>query len=157
MDETMDEVRGRVLVVGLGNELLRDDGVGVHAARLLKVVLGEQALVVEVGTAVLSALHLFEAADKILAIDAMQAGGQAGAVYTFSPQDVAENDRQLSIHELNLVGSLRFLPEGRRAKQIKIIGVEPQTIEFGMELTGALQAALPTVVATARQIVEDWQ
>ena len=150
------EIPGGVLVVGLGNELLTDDGVGVHAARLLQPALAGRALVVEVGTAVLNALHLLEAADKILAIDAMQAGGAPGSIYTFNPKDVAENDQQLSIHELNLIGALRFLPEGRRRKQITIIGVEPQTIEFGMEPTPTIQAALPRVIELARQLVEQW-
>lgn len=156
-EDPEDELRGRALVVGLGNELLTDDGVGVHAARRLKEALGDQALVVEVGTQVLNALHLFEQAERILAIDAMQAGGAPGSVYTFSPLEVADDEQQLSIHQLNLVGALRFLPEGKRDKQIRIIGVEPQVIEFGMELTGTVQAALPLVEATARQILGEWR
>lgn len=156
MSETNTE-RGRILVVGLGNELLTDDGVGVHSARRLEEALGGRALVAEVGTAVLNALHLFEAAERILAIDAMQAGGAPGTVYTFTPKEVEQSDQQLSIHELNLVGALRFLPAEHRKKTIRIIGVEPQTIEFGMELTEAVAAALPSVVATALGIVEEWE
>lgn len=155
MDDPDDEVRGRVLVVGLGNELLTDDGVGVHAARRLKEVLGERALVVEVGTAVLNALHLLDAAERIVAIDAMQAGGAPGTVYLIAPEDVAADAQQLSIHQLNLIGALRFLPEGKRAKRIRIIGVEPERIEFGMELSATVSAALPQVEAAVLNMLDE--
>ena len=84
----MKSRKPRILIAGLGNYLLMDDGVGVHAILEMQQAPPPGAVVAEVGTAVLSALHLLEWADKILAIDAMQAGGAPGTVYAFGVDDV---------------------------------------------------------------------
>jgi len=146
----------KILIAGLGNLLLRDDGVGVQAARELQKNPPAGVMVVEVGTAVLDALHLFEWADRILAIDAMQAGGSAGTVYSLSVSDVENHRPQGSLHELNLLAALRFLPKGRRPA-ILILGVEPEIIDFGLELSPKVEAALPTVIHSVREIVNSWR
>jgi hydrogenase maturation protease len=148
--------RSRILVAGLGNSLLQDDGVGVHAVRELRRVGLQGALVVEVGIAVLSALHLFEWADKILAIDAMEAGGSPGTIYLSGIDDIEQGSRQTSLHELSLVSALRFLRKKRTA-QIMVLGVEPETIGYGLDLTSTLRTALPEVVQEARTIVSLWR
>jgi hydrogenase maturation protease len=145
-----------ILVAGLGNVLLMDDGVGVHAVQVLQQDAPCGVCVVEVGTAVLDALHLFEWADMILAIDAMQAGGAPGTVYRFGEGDIAEGGMPVSLHELSIKAALRLLPSPPEA-EIVFIGVEPGTIHYGLELTPAVQAALPRVVAAAREIIARWR
>src|SRR5512139_3120116 len=98
--------RPRILIAGLGNILLRDDGVGVHAVRELRQDTSPGALVVEVGTAVLDALHLLEWAEAILAIDAMRAGGSPGTIYPLRVEEIAEPGPMSSLHELSLLGAL---------------------------------------------------
>lgn len=142
----------RTLVVGLGNVLLKDDGVGVHAVRELRKILPLRILAVEVGTAVLDALHLFEWADRIIGIDAMQAGGSPGTIYSFSVDDVEEPGTRASLHEVGLIAGLRFL-NGRRPP-ITMFGVEPETMHTGLELSPAVRAALPKLVATVKAIAE---
>jgi hydrogenase maturation protease len=159
-------------VAGLGNELLRDDGVGVHVARLVRRRLvggladpreddGDDlqdagVYVVEVGTAVLDALHLFAWADRVLAVDALQAGGRPGEVYSFTAEDVADGGVQASLHELGLLAALRFLPEAERPA-LRLIGIEPAVIGYGLELTTAVQAALPTAVHHVCRLVDEWR
>ena len=146
----------RILIAGLGNSLLQDDGVGVHAIRALQQTSLPGVIVAEVGTAVLGALHLLEWAEKILAIDAMQAGGKPGTIYGFALNDVAGPGMQASLHELNLLAALRFLP--RQAKpEILIVGVEPQTIDYGLDLSPAVAAALPELTREVRKIVSGWR
>ncbi len=146
----------KILVAGLGNLLLRDDGVGVHAVRGFGKNTPEGVAVVEVGTAVLDALHLFEWADYILAIDAMKAGGQAGTIYSFQVSDVEDCGPKASMHELNLLAALRFLARGRKPS-VLILGVEPEIIEFGHELSPKVGAVLPGVIHSAREIIKYWQ
>jgi len=142
----------RTLVVGLGNLLLRDDGVGVHAVRELRKVLPHRILAVDVGTAVLDALHLFEWADRIIAIDAMQAGGPPGTIYTFGVDDVEDQDVRASLHEMGLIAGLRFLKGPRPA--ISMLAVEPESMDFGLELSDPVRAALPELVASAKRMAE---
>jgi hydrogenase maturation protease len=146
----------RILIAGLGNYLLQDDGVGVHAVRALQQTPLPGVIVAEVGTAVLGVLHLLEWAEKILAIDAMQAGGTPGTIYAFAVDDVAGPGMQASLHELNLLAALRFLP--RQVKpEILIVGIEPQTIDYGLDLSPAVAAALPELTREVRKIVADWR
>jgi hydrogenase maturation protease len=147
--------RPRVLVAGLGNLLLKDDGVGVHAVRLLQREVPRDVQAVEVGTAVLDALHLVEWADRILAIDAMQAGGDPGTIYQCGVEDVANEAVKASLHEVDLLAALRFLTSGHRPA-IAILGVEPGTIAAGLDLSASVQAALPQLVAAAKDLVNGW-
>ncbi|MEW6657655.1 MAG: hydrogenase maturation protease [Thermodesulfobacteriota bacterium] len=146
----------RILIAGLGNLLLMDDGVGVHAVQELQNDPPAGAVVAEVGTAVLNALHLLEWADKILAIDAMQAGGAPGTVYAFGTEDVAQGGIQTSLHELNFLAALDFL-KVKAQPEIIIFGVEPARIDYGLELTPAVAAALPALTAAAREQVRRWR
>ena len=146
----------RILIAGLGNYLLRDDGIGVHAVRALQQTPPPGAVLADIGTAVLDALHLLEWADKILAIDAMQAGGPPGTLYAFGVDAVEGPGMQTSLHELNFLAALDFLP--RRTKpEILMVGMEPETIDYGLDLSSAVAAALPELTREVRKIVSGWR
>ncbi|MHB1000012.1 MAG: hydrogenase maturation protease [Armatimonadota bacterium] len=146
----------KLLIAGLGNLLLKDDGVGVHAVNELQKAPPPGTTVVEVGTAVLDALHLLEWADRIIAIDAMQAGGMPGTIYSFTLNDVMECSQQSSLHELNLLAAFRFIPDHKKP-EILILGVEPLSIDYGLDLTEPVQAALPQLLEAVYAIVKNWQ
>jgi hydrogenase maturation protease len=100
----------RILIAGLGNLLLRDDGVGIHAVRQFQRVSGSRYRAVEVGCAVLDALHLLEWSEKILLIDAMEAGGPPGTVYRVSSIEELDGGAvPASLHELSIVQALRMI------------------------------------------------
>lgn len=147
--------RPRILIAGIGNVLLMDDGVGVHAVEELKMNPPPNCLIAEVGTATFNALHLFEWADKILAIDAMQAGGSPGTLYSFTLSDIEERGPQTSLHELNLLAALRLL--NRSLPETLVLGVEPETINYGLELSPSVKASLPHLVQTTKKIVAQWK
>ncbi|MEN6549422.1 MAG: hydrogenase maturation protease [Armatimonadia bacterium] len=145
-----------ILVAGLGNSLLQDDGIGVHAALAMQECNGPSLCCCEVGTAVLDALHLLEWADRVLAIDAMEAGGEPGSIYLIGDEGVAGGPIQASLHELSLKTALGFFaPEAK--PEIVVLGVEPARIDYSLELSPELQRALPRVVAVARSIIAYWQ
>lgn len=148
--------RPRLLVLGLGNCLLQDDGVGVHAVRALQAERLPGVRVVEVGTAILDALDLIEWADRILAIDAMDAGGRPGTVYVCGDQDVAGGPAPVSLHELGLKAALQFLPRPPRA-EITIIGIQPAVIDYSLDLSPEVAAALPQVLEVARDLLRGWR
>ncbi len=147
--------RPRILIAGLGNLLLMDDGAGVHAVKELQHDPPPGVLVVEVGTAVLQALHLLEWADLVLALDAMRAGGPPGTIYACGLEEVAADGVQVSLHELGLKAALYFLPPEKQPR-IAVLGIEPGTIDYGLDLSPAVKAALPRFIAAAREIVSRW-
>jgi len=142
-----------IAIVGLGNELLMDDGVGVHAVRELQKAPPENVAVVEIGTRALAAEQILEDADIVIAIDAAHADGPPGSIYRFDA-DKIESDRLCSLHEMGIVGVLRLMPEESRPNVI-VIGVEPEVIDYGMELSPTVETALKRTVETVRQIVEE--
>jgi hydrogenase maturation protease len=145
----------RILIAGLGNLLLKDDGVGIHAIRELQKSPPRGVVVAEIGTAVLDGLHLLEWADRILAFDAMQAGGPPGTLYSFSLSDAAPKPSNSSLHEMDLLAALRFLPKHHPA-EVKVLGVEPGVIDYGLDLTPDVAAALPLLLNEALRIVREW-
>ena len=146
----------RILVAGLGNSLLCDDGVGVHAVRLLeRSPLSIRVRAVEVGCAVFDALPLFERADKILLIDAMRAGGKPGTVYRVEIDNVSDGDVPASLHDLSVVHALRMTKRAGKG-EILLVGVEPEVIDYGLDLSPSVEAALPVVIRESREIVSRW-
>ena len=142
-------------IVGLGNVLLTDDGVGVHAVRRLREArtkrlrdeAPEGVIIAEVGTAVMDALDLFENVEHVVAIDAVRAGGPPGSIYSFSMDDV-EAQKTVSAHELGIAEAMKYLPAGL-APKVSIIGVEPAVIDYGVGLSPTVQAVLDEVVRKA--------
>ncbi len=146
--------RPRILIAGLGNLLLSDDGVGVHAVRELREGVPRGVVAAEIGTAVLFALDLLEQADHILAIDAMQAGGAPGQIYVFGLDSIDNPMVKHSLHDFSFRSAFDFMPGHH--PEVVILGVEPQVIGYGMSLSSSVQEALPRVVAEAKAIVEGW-
>ena len=142
----------RVVILGIGNLLMADDGIGVHAAQALAADPPPGVEVVDAGTDFLSALPFLEAADKALIIDAVQAGGTPGTIYRFSETELAPHT-STSAHATNLLAARQLLPPGTRWPEISVLGVEPGVLDYGMELSAPVAAALPRVVAQAREAV----
>ena len=146
----------KILIAGLGNLILRDDGVRVHAVREFQQSAQEAYLAVDVGCAVMDALHLFEWAENILLIDAMQAGGDPGTVYRINSIDELESGGQpASLHELSVVQALKMIRKDHHP-EVVVIGIEPEVIDYGLDLSGAVQQSLPLVLQTGQKIVEEW-
>jgi len=144
-------VKPVIAIVGLGNLLLMDDGVGIHAVRQLIKDGPEDVIVAEIGTNVLGSQEIFEKADVVVAIDSVMAGCPAGTVYRFDAANANVN-KGVSLHDLGAIGMLRLMPEHLRPKVV-ILGVEPEIIDYGMELSETLQAALGKLVQVVREIV----
>ena len=149
---TVGQARTRIAVIGLGNELMADDGVAIHAIRRLRDVLPEAVPCVEVGTAVLRAQTLCETTETLIAIDAVHADGPPGSVYTFDLTDEARSKSD-SLHNLSLAGLLSMIPVEQRPRVV-VVGVEPAVIDYALELSEPAEAALPDVVRAVSSIVE---
>lgn len=132
----------KTLVLGVGNLLMGDDGVGVHAAMVLCREGGiSGADVVEAGTSILDALPFLEAAGRIIVMDAVCAGGDPGTVYRIPLSECAENSCIASIHGLGLVRVLSL--HGKKIPDGVVLGVEPAFIGWSMSLSDRVEKALP--------------
>ena len=145
-----------ILIVGVGNALLTDDGIGVHAVRELEKDPLPGVTVVDVGTAILHGLHFLESARRVLVIDAAKGGKPPGTIYLYDTADENERQTMVTIHAMGLCQAMRLLPPGQSSPTITVLGVEPESLAYGMDLSPRLQQALPHVVALARETVAGW-
>jgi hydrogenase maturation protease len=140
------------LILGLGNCLLSDDGVGVHAARLLQAEPPPDTAVLAAETDFLSTLPFLERCAKTLVIDAMDADQRSGTLYYCRGEDLAGAGQKHSLHGLGLVEVLEFLEGGHRP-EVHILGVQPGRIELSLDLSPPVASVLPQIVQAARRII----
>jgi hydrogenase maturation protease len=134
------------LILGIGNLLLGDEGVGVHVTRALaQRELPANVSVVEAGTAFLDVLPEIEKADRILLVDAMEGGAAPGTVYRVPFDQCRHPDMLASLHGFDMCRVL-FMAGNNRAPEVTVFGVEPARVEWGTELSPAVQRVLPGVV-----------
>lgn len=142
----------RTLVIGAGNLLLGDEGLGVHAARaLLAAPFSPGCDVVEAGTSLFEALAGAQSYDRVVLIDAIAAGGAPGTVYRMEIADIDSDLERapapLSLHEWSIADSLHAARlAGVLPRCIFIIGAEPAVIEPGMTLSPPASAALGKIL-----------
>jgi hydrogenase maturation protease len=143
----------QTLVLGLGNELLRDEGVGVHAARqLLKEGVPGNSRVVMVGTAIIDALPELERADRLIVLDAMKSGGQPGTVYRIPMEHCSGASCIASMHGFDIFRAMALT--GRTGSlPATVFGVEPLEIRWSMDLSARVSACLPhLLIAVQREL-----
>jgi hydrogenase maturation protease len=134
----------------VGNLLLRDEGVGIHAVRALEERGAPDGIeVLDGGTAGLDALAALGRVDKLVVIDAVEARGPAGSIYRFTPDDVAE-DRAgpvMSLHDIGLLDNLAMARQiGLEPGATIVFGVVPEAVDWGLELSPAVAARVPELL-----------
>jgi hydrogenase maturation protease len=136
------------VVVGVGNLLLKDEGVGIHAVqRLQEMDLPPDVELIDGGTSP-DLIAYIKAGDKLIIVDAAKAGGEPGTIYRFLPDDLATDAGTLaSAHELGVDLNLKLMSlMGNEPREIVIIGIEPKEIDWGTELTPELEQKKPEIV-----------
>ena len=148
-----------VVVAGIGNILMQDDGIGVWAVRALArdYVLPSQVRLLEGGVLGLQLVHELCAAEQLLVIDAMQSKGVPGSIYRLDADKLLKDRRTyMSLHEVSVAEVLSVGELLGYRPRARIIGVQPlEAASFGLELTPPLQATLPRVVAAAVEELRD--
>lgn len=138
-----------ILVLGVGNLLLGDEGVGVHVVQSLRSHETPANIeLMDAGTGSPDLLGLIANRDKVIIIDAVEGGGEPGAVYRFTPADVSEEAHSpLSLHQVSLLDTLAMaVVAGYAPKEVIIFGIEPKNIGWSTELSPEVTAAVPKVI-----------
>lgn len=135
-----------IVVLGIGNTLLKDEGVGCHVAHALEEIPLPNIKVIDGGTSP-DVTQPIEDADKLIIVDAAKGGGIPGEVYRFQLDDMTlEQKPFLSLHDISLIDNLLLTKTLHNIGEVTIIGVEPKEIEWGLELSPELQEKLPHIV-----------
>jgi hydrogenase maturation protease len=154
----MSRPDGPILVIGVGNVLLRDEGVGVRVARELHrlgssghVTVPPGTRVVDGGTLGLDLLPLIEDSRALLLIDAVDLRRAPGAVEVIRGDALqGALSGHVSPHQVgigDLLGAARLM--GTLPEAVALVAIQPGEIAIGLELTEAVEAAVPTAVQSA--------
>ena len=144
-------------IVGLGNILMGDDGVGVRVAeRLMKLPLPPEVEVIDGGVGSLSIpFHRFK---KLILIDAVESQEPPGTVLLFSKEEIMERGidlLKLSLHGMGFDEVLSLLELwGEAPQEVFLVGVVPERVEVGMELSPEVEKAIPLASEKVLRLVE---
>ena len=155
-----DPLMNKLLVLGIGNMLLTDDGVGVFASQeLMKEDWPEQVTIREGGTFTQDIFYSFKGYSHLLVLDVVHCGGKPGTLYRLTEDALIKDDKQrLSIHDIDLIDSLRMAEKLFGTKsELLVLGVEPKDyVTWNIGLSDDVQAVFPEFLALARKEIGEW-
>jgi len=139
----------KIVILGVGNLLLSDEGVGVHVAHeLMKLELPPEVSVVEGGTDGFRLLNVITEADRVIVIDAVRSGADPGSVYRFDVNDVRSVPPgfMTSVHQVGILEVIELSGLIGKTPRTTVIGVEPRSLEMGMELSPEVKEKIPRII-----------
>ncbi len=147
----MDPSTQRILIMGVGNPLMRDDGIGPRVVEMLLAgyTFPENVAVVDAGTLSFMILDLLRGIDHLILVDAMQGtANPAGTVEVLTPEAIAPNQVMHSMHDVGIVDVLQAAELMGRAPKTVAIGIQIESIEhWVLELSNPVAAAVPFAAA----------
>ena len=150
-----------IAVVGIGNNLLQDDGAGIHVlAHFEKHHSNLDVDCLDAGTVGLALMDRLTNLHGLIAVDAMRLGKPPGTVTVLEGEDMDAHLRNHhgSVHELGLsdiLDGLRLcddLPPNRA-----LVGIEPECMDWGTEPTDRVAVAIPRATARIRDLIDAWR
>jgi hydrogenase maturation protease len=133
-------------VLGVGNILLKDEGIGCHVVQALEKIPLPDVKVVDGGTCP-DVVQFLDDADKLIVVDAAKGGGIPGQVYRFHLDDIFLGEKPfLSLHDMGLADNLMLTKLVHNVGETVIIGIEPKEIDWGLELSPELQERIPQII-----------
>jgi hydrogenase maturation protease len=147
----MSDAHGRrpILVLGIGNILLRDEGVGVRVIeQMQRMRLPDNVELVDGGTAGADLLDVLAERRKVIVIDAVQADCKPGTVLRFTADDLVRPDGVgMSLHELGLGEALTMTKQlGCAPEDVVVFGIKPEDVASGLDLSEEIGALVPKVI-----------
>ncbi|MCO1600162.1 HyaD/HybD family hydrogenase maturation endopeptidase [Desulfosporosinus nitroreducens] len=136
----------KIMVMGVGNILLSDEGLGVRFLdELAKNTLPDNVELLEGGTAGLELVHLIQDVDFLIIIDALNANAEPGALFRFQPGDlqVIPEQYEVSFHQIGIVEVITMANVLGHAPQTLIFGIQPKSLEWGLEISPEIEALFP--------------
>lgn len=143
----------QITILGVGNLLFTDEGVGVRVAELLqdRYEFPQNVQVVDGGTLGLNLLSVISEADFLIVIDAVRNGGDPGTLYRLAGEEIPKRIlAKNSLHQVDLLEALTCCQALDKVPETVILGVEPEDITtMGIQLTPTVHAKIDELVQAA--------
>ena len=146
----------KLLVLGVGNILLTDEGIGVHAVHeLLKEDWPDTVTFMDGGTFTQDIFYLFQDYDTILVLDIVKGEQEPGTIYRLTEADLRQDKKQtLSLHDIDLLDSLAMSEMQGHKPELFVLGIEPETLGWNMQLSATLEKLFPSFLKLAREEIQ---
>ena len=157
----MDQLKSNpIVVLGVGNILLTDEGFGVHVVNQLRedYVFNPPITILDGGTMGMELLTYMRGMTKLLLVDAINGGDTPGTVYEFPHEEMNTYFTEaISVHEVGMQDILRIraLQEDPLEDAV-VIGVEPESLELGLDLSETTQVAVKEVKERILAVLASW-
>lgn len=151
----------KITILGIGNTLYTDEGIGVHILPFLEQELKgySEIEIIEGATDGIRLLEPVEDAERLIIIDAINAGEEPGSLIVLHNDDIpAYFGIKMSIHQLGfqevlLAAKLRErLPE-----EMVLFGIQPESLEFGIGITETIEQQIPAVIKAISMQIKQWE
>ncbi len=135
----------KTLVLGVGNELLQDEGLGIHTLRLLNTYdLPANVELIEGGTAGPQLLSLIDGVERLIVVDCIDSQAEPGAIFRFKPEDLGAfpKDYMPSSHDVGLLEVLQIGDLLGTQPDTEIFAMQPADISWGLQPSPLIQNRL---------------
>ena len=150
-------MRERILILGIGNLVLKDEGVGIHAIQALekeKELLPSHVEVLDGGTGGVGMIGVLQEFDRIVMIDATLDNSPAGTIKKIKPKFSKDYPRLLSSHEFGLRDMIESMIVQENIPEIDLITVSVKNYQdIGMDLSPEVEQAIPTVLQMVKEMI----
>jgi len=140
----------KTLILGIGNILLSDEGLGVHAVkRILEsgIAIPDDVEIIDGGTAGFDLLELMMNRSRIIIVDALKVDNVPGSIYRFPPERIASSRNAISLHELGIRELITMLRMLGHDPEIEIIGIVPSDVStFNTHLSATVENSMPRAI-----------
>lgn len=149
----------KILILGIGNSLLTDDGFGIHVIRELEKQgeIGDNVTILDGGTLGLALLPDIEEADHLIVVDAAQMNEEIGVLKMLEGEDMDAHlsKHKSTVHEVAMVDLLSAVRlTGHEPKTRTLIAIQPENLDWGMEPTSKIQAQINPACDIIHKIIE---
>lgn len=134
-------------ILGIGNILLRDDGIGVHMINELKNEEFKSNIeLIDGGTCILDLLDVFVKNNKIIIVDSLKGGHLPGTIYKVPPEELGGYIKaNSSLHDVQVLDIVKQANLMGYYPEVMIIGIEPEEIYFDLELSNTIKEQIPKI------------
>ena len=150
-------MRERVLILGIGNLVLQDEGVGIHAIQALekrKEQLPDHVELLDGGTGGVGMIGVLQEYDRIIMIDATLDNSPVGTIKKLKPKFSKDYPRLLSSHEFGLRDMIESMIVQENIPEIDLITISIKNFqEIGMELSPDVERAIPPVIEMVKEMI----
>lgn len=138
----------KLSVIGIGNILLRDDGIGIHIINeLQKEKFKNNIDLIDGGTSTLDLLGYFVENDKIIIVDSLKGGHPPGTIYKITPEELGSYIKaNSSLHDVQVLDIVKQANFMGHFPKVTIIGIEPEEIFYDMDLSETLNNEIPNII-----------